>query len=128
MKRLQMKRVSIWSMNTHCPQTSLSCLIQTTFNTNQRLGAFALSSPLIEPAAAALLSSHPSNRHTTRRSTAPLGHNAISHHHPPMTRRQQLAALAAQLHELTTAEEREDYPFFDHLQDLINDLEMEEGE
>ena len=32
------------------------------------------------------------------------------------------------LHELTTAEEREDYPFFDHLQDLINDLEMEEGE
>jgi hypothetical protein len=45
-----------------------------------------------------------------------------------MTRRQQLAALAAQLHELTTEEEREDYPFFDHLQDLINDLEMEEGE
>jgi len=45
-----------------------------------------------------------------------------------MTRRQQLAALAAQLHELTTEDEREDYPFFDHLQDLINDLEMEEGE
>ena len=43
-----------------------------------------------------------------------------------MTRRQQLAALAAQLHELTTEEEREDYPFLDHLQDLIND--MEEGE
>ena len=38
-------------------------------------------------------------------------------------RRQQLFALAAQLHELTTEEEREDYPFFDHLQDLINDLE-----
>jgi len=43
-----------------------------------------------------------------------------------MTRRRQLAVLAAQLHELTTEEEREDYPFFDHLQDLIND--MEEGE
>jgi len=42
------------------------------------------------------------------------------------TRRQQLFKLAAQLHELTTEEEREDYPFFDHLQDLIND--MEEGE
>ena len=45
-----------------------------------------------------------------------------------MTRRQQLAALAAQLHELTTAEERGDYPFFDHLEDLIDDLEIEEGE
>ena len=45
-----------------------------------------------------------------------------------MTRQQQLAALAAQLHELTTEEEREDYPFFDHLQDLINDLGVEEGE
>jgi len=45
-----------------------------------------------------------------------------------MTRRQQLFKLAAQLHELTTAEEREDYPFFDHLEDLIDDLEMEEGE
>ena len=43
-----------------------------------------------------------------------------------MTRQQQLIALAAQLHELTTEDEREDYPFFDHLQDLIND--MEEGE
>jgi hypothetical protein len=64
--------------------------------------------------------------HTTRRSIAPQGHNGISHHHPTMTRQQQLAALAAQLHELTTEEEREDYPFFDHLQDLIND--MEEGE
>jgi len=53
-------------------------------------------------------------------------HNYTSHHHPPMTRQQQLMALAAQLHELTTEEEREDYPFFDHLQDLIND--MEEGE
>ena len=70
--------------------------------------------------------SHPANRHTTRRSTAPLGHNATSHHHPPMTRRQQLFKLAAQLHELTTEEEREDYPFLDHLMDLINDLE--EGE
>jgi hypothetical protein len=55
-------------------------------------------------------------------------HNAISHHHPPMTRRQQLFNLAAQLVELTTEEEREDYPFFDHLQDLIDDLEMEEAE
>jgi hypothetical protein len=35
-------------------------------------------------------------------------------------------ALAVQLHKLTTAEEREDYPFFDHLQDLIDDLGMEE--
>ena len=69
---------------------------------------------------------HPANRHTTRRSTAPLGHNASSHHHPPMTRQQQLAALAAQLHELTTEDEREDYPFFDHLQDLIADMEIEE--
>jgi len=70
--------------------------------------------------------SHPSNRHATRRSIAQPGHNYTSHHHPPMTRQQQLAALAAQLHELTTEDEREDYPFFDHLQDLIND--MEEGE
>jgi len=46
--------------------------------------------------------------------------------HKPMTRRQQLFALAAQLHELTTEEEREDYPFWDHLNDLINDLEIEE--
>jgi hypothetical protein len=45
-----------------------------------------------------------------------------------MTRRQQLFKLAAQLYELTTEEEREDYPFFDHLQDLINDIEIEEGE
>ena len=44
-----------------------------------------------------------------------------------MTRQQQLAALAAQLHELTTAEERVDYPFLDHLEDLIDALEMEEG-
>lgn len=36
--------------------------------------------------------------------------------------------MAAQLHELTTEEEREDYPFFDHLQDLIDDLGMEEVE
>ena len=43
-----------------------------------------------------------------------------------MNRRQQLFALAAQLHELTTEEEREDYPFFDHLNDLIADLEIEE--
>jgi len=43
-----------------------------------------------------------------------------------MARRQQLFALAAQLHELTTEEEREDYPFWDHLQDLINDMEFEE--
>jgi len=43
-----------------------------------------------------------------------------------MTRRQQLMALAAQLHELTTAEERRDYPFFDHLEDLIDDLGIEE--
>ena len=51
-------------------------------------------------------------------------------HHPlaitAMTRRQQLFALAAQLHELTTEEERETYPFWDHLQDLIADLD--EGE
>lgn len=40
-----------------------------------------------------------------------------------MTRRQQLFALAAQLHELTTEEERETYPFWDHLQDLIADLD-----
>ena len=46
--------------------------------------------------------------------------------HPPMTRQQQLAALFAQLQELTTKEERQDYPFWDHLNDLINDLEMEE--
>jgi len=45
-----------------------------------------------------------------------------------MTKRQQLLALAAQLHDLTTEEEREGYPFLDHLQDLIDDLEMEEGE
>ena len=43
-----------------------------------------------------------------------------------MTRRQQLFALAAQLHELTTEEEREDYPFLEHLNDLIADLEIEE--
>ena len=55
-------------------------------------------------------------------------HDYTSHHHPPMTRQQQLMALAEQLQELTTEEEREDYPFLDHLQDLINDLEMEEGE
>ena len=42
-----------------------------------------------------------------------------------MTRRQQLFALAAQLHELTTEEEREDYPFLEHLNDLIEDLEAE---
>jgi len=45
-----------------------------------------------------------------------------------MTRQQQLFKLAAQLVELTTEEEREDYPFLDHLQDLIDDLGMEEGE
>lgn len=44
-----------------------------------------------------------------------------------MTRRQQLTALAAQLHELTTKEERKDYPFLDHLNDLIEDME-EEGD
>ena len=43
-----------------------------------------------------------------------------------MTRHWQLFALAAQLHELTTEEEREDYPFLEHLQDLIADLEIEE--
>lgn len=43
-----------------------------------------------------------------------------------MIRQQLLAALAVQLHKLTTAEEREDYPFFDHLQDLINDLGTQE--
>jgi hypothetical protein len=43
-----------------------------------------------------------------------------------MTRRQQLETLAAQLHELTTEEEREDYPFLEHLNDLIADLEIEE--
>lgn len=42
-----------------------------------------------------------------------------------MTRHQQLLALAAQLRELTTAEERKDYPFLDHLNDLIEDLEAE---
>ena len=68
------------------------------------------------------------NRHTTRRSIAPLAHNASSHHHPPMTRRQHLFKLAAQLHDLTTEEEREDYPFLDHLQDLIADMDEEEGE
>jgi hypothetical protein len=64
--------------------------------------------------------------HTTRRSIAPQGHNGISHHHPTMTRRQQLFAIAEQLHQLTT--EDEDYPFIDHLMDLIQDLELEEGE
>jgi hypothetical protein len=44
-----------------------------------------------------------------------------------MTRRQQLETLAAQLHELTTEEEREDYPFLEHLNDLIADLEIEEN-
>jgi len=44
-----------------------------------------------------------------------------------MTRQQQLFKLAAQLHELTTEEEREDYPFLEHLMDLIYDME-EEGE
>jgi len=43
-----------------------------------------------------------------------------------MTRHWQLFALAAQLHELTTEEEREDYPFLEHLNDLIADLEIEE--
>ena len=43
-----------------------------------------------------------------------------------MARRQQLFALAAQLHELTTEEERKDYPFLEHLNDLIADLEIEE--
>ena len=43
-----------------------------------------------------------------------------------MTRQQKLAALAAQLYELTTEEERKDYPLWDYLNDLINDLE--EGE
>jgi hypothetical protein len=38
-------------------------------------------------------------------------------------RRQRLFALAAQLHELTSEEERETYPFWDHLQDLIADLD-----
>ena len=41
-------------------------------------------------------------------------------------RRQQLFALAAQLAMLTTEEEREDYPFLVHLQDLIADLGIEE--
>ena len=45
---------------------------------------------------------------------------------PPMTRQQQLAALFAQLQELTTEEERRNYPFWDPLNDLINDLEMED--
>ncbi len=45
-----------------------------------------------------------------------------------MTRRQQLASLAEQLHQLTTEGEREDYPFIDHLTDLIQDLELEEAE
>ena len=49
------------------------------------------------------------------------------HHLPPMTKRQQLFALAVQLHDLTTDEERENYPFLDHLQDLIDDLALEEG-
>jgi len=52
--------------------------------------------------------------------------NRPHHPHKPMTRRQQLFALAAQLHELTTEEEREDYPFWDHLNDLINDMEIED--
>jgi hypothetical protein len=43
-----------------------------------------------------------------------------------MTRHQQLLALAAQLRELTTAQERRDYPFLDHLNDLIEDMEIEE--
>ena len=43
-----------------------------------------------------------------------------------MNRRRQLAVLAARLHELTTEEEREDYPFLEHLNDLIADLEIEE--
>lgn len=45
-----------------------------------------------------------------------------------MTRRQQLLALAAQLVELTTKEERKDYPFLDHLNDLIEDMDEEEGD
>ena len=45
-----------------------------------------------------------------------------------MTKRQQLLALAAQLHDITTEEEREDYPFLDHLRDLIDDLALEEDE
>jgi len=45
-----------------------------------------------------------------------------------MTRRQQLFKLAAQLHELTTEEERRDYPFLDHLSDLFEDMDEEEGE
>jgi len=56
----------------------------------------------------------------------PGAHPGNHHPHKPMTRRQQLFALAAQLHELTTEEEREDYPFLVHLQDLIADLEIEE--
>ena len=54
------------------------------------------------------------------------GRTTMTDQHPPMTRQQQLAALFAQLQELTTKEERQDYPFWDHLNDLINDLEMEE--
>jgi hypothetical protein len=34
-----------------------------------------------------------------------------------------LAELAARLAELTTADERDAYPFTDHLADLIDDLE-----
>jgi len=58
----------------------------------------------------------------------PTARRSLSGAHPlattAMTRRQQLFALAAQLHELTTEEERDLYPFWDHLQDLIADLDQ----
>ena len=60
---------------------------------------------------------------TARRERIPA---TITPPHKLMTRRQQLFALAAQLHELTTEEEREDYPFLVHLNDLIADLKIEE--
>jgi len=43
-----------------------------------------------------------------------------------MTRIQQLLAVTGLLYELTTDEEREDYPFLKPLNDLIKDKEFEE--
>jgi hypothetical protein len=39
-----------------------------------------------------------------------------------------LQAIQAQLLAITTTTERRDYPFAAHLSDLIDDLQLEEGE
>lgn len=41
-------------------------------------------------------------------------------------RAERLAEIAAELATLTTAAERRDFPFFEHLTDLVDELEVDE--